>query len=222
MHKKTDIQHPTSPTAQRVAQALGDLIQESLTGCLKEVPEPMVRLLTQVGQIERGQQQLDRHLASIKQALENLGSAHELLENAGKTNQMLGQEHYEQRIIEPMVRSLFPVFDLMADSGRHHRDLHPTVTGLLDAISTQLQQFIAQYDIEIIDHTAGESFDPKLMQPVEWKTTSEKQLDGIVAQSLQIGFRAGQTRILRMETVSLFKYQPSSVPTVTFMERTES
>jgi len=137
-------------------------------------------------------------------------------------NQLLGQEHYDRHIIEPMLRSLFPVFDIIADSRNHHGHCGCNATGLMDSIHSQLLQFLANYDIEIIKHAVADSYNPKTMQAIKWEITSEKYLEKSVAQSLQIGFRLGQTRILRMETVSLFEYQPSKTNTNTLIERKEN
>jgi hypothetical protein len=59
------------------------------------------------------------------------------------------------------------------------------------------------------------------MRPVTWTPTKDKKLDGCVAKSLQIGFQQGEGKTLRLETVSLFKYQPSQTNAVTINERPE-
>ena len=153
--------------------------------------------------------------------MENTVSVSNLLEKAGETNLLLGKQHYQEHIIEPMLRSLFPVFDIIADSRRHHDNSAGNTTSLTDSIYSQLRQFIANYDIEIIEHSSGDSFNPKTMKPIKWEITSQEHLEKSVAQSLQVGFRTGQTRILRPETVSLFKYQPSKTNSVNLNERTE-
>jgi molecular chaperone GrpE (heat shock protein) len=221
MNEESDIQQEVSGAAWRLAQAFQELMGESVADCLKEVPEQIVRLSNQVCQVERKQQQSLHHFESIRPLLENTVSANNLLEKAGETNLLLGKQHYDEHIIEPMLRSLFPVFDIIVDSCRHHGHCGGNSTGLMDSIYSQLQQFIANYEIETIEHTTGEPFNPKTMKPIKWEITSEEHLENSMAQSLQIGFRLGQTRILRMETVSLFKYQPSKTNTNTLIERTE-
>jgi len=125
----------------------------------------------------------------------------------------LGKQYYQEHIIEPMLRSLFPVFDIIADSRKHHGDCSCNAMSLMDSIYSQLQQFLVNYDVEIFEHSAGDRFNPKSTKPIGWESTAEKHLENSIAQSLQAGFRLGQTRILRMETVSLFKYQPSKTNT---------
>lgn len=214
-------QHQASDAALQLAEAFQKLMEESTVDRLKEVSGQIVCLSNQVCQVERKQEQSLYDFESVKQQLDNLTSTNQLLENAGKTNLLLGKQHYDEHIIEPMLRSLFPVFDLIADCRKHHSNFSPKTIGLMDSIYSQLQQFIATYEIEIIEHAPGDRFDPKTMRPIQWEISSEKHLENAIAQSLQIGFRTGLTRILRMETVSLFKYEPSKTNTNTFMERTE-
>jgi len=212
-------QEKVSGPALRLAQAFHELMEEYAADFPEEVSEQIVHLSNQISLLERKQQQSLHDFEFVKQQLDNLTSTNKLLENAGKANQLLGQEHYEQHIIEPMVRSLFSIFDLMADSRKLHSDCSCKEMGLMDSIHSQLQQFLANYGIEIIKHTAGDSFNPKTMKPIKWEITSEEHLEKSIARSLQIGFRLGQRRILRMETVSLFKYQPSETNSVTLNER---
>lgn len=222
MNEESDIQQEeVSGTAWQLAQAIQELMEEYETDFPEEVSEQVVRLSNQVSQLENKQQQSINHLESIRPLLENTVSANNLLDKAGEMNHLLGKQHYEEHIIEPMLRSLFPVFDLIADSRKHQGHSGCNAAGLMDSIYSQLQQFCANYDIETFEHSKGDSYDPKIMKPIDRENTSDKHLGNTIAQSLQIGFRSGPTRILRMETVSLFKYEPSKTNTNTLMERTE-
>lgn len=112
MNEESDIQQEeVSEAAWRLAQAFQELMEEYATDFPEEVSEQIVHLSNQISQVERKQQQFLHHFESIRRLLENTVSANNLLENAGKANQLLGQEHYDQHIIEPMVRSLFAVID---------------------------------------------------------------------------------------------------------------
>ena len=221
MEKENGIQQQGKDAVWQLLKVLQQLIAASMSNCLQDMPRQIVQLSNQMSQLETKQQQSLYDSKSVKQQLENLASVNNLLENAGKTNHLLGQEHYDQHIIEPMMRSLFPIFDLIADYHKHHGISGCKAMGAMDSIYSQLQQFIANYDIEIIKHTAGDSFNQKTMKPIKWETTPEEHLEKTVARSLQIGFRSGQTRVLRMETVSLFKYQTPETNTNTLNERAE-
>lgn len=214
---ENNISQQGSEAVLQLFQVLQQLISTSVSHCLQDLSGQAVQLSNQLSQVENRQQQSVYDFKSVKQQLEGLTSMNNLLENAGKTNQLLGQDHYNQHIIEPMMRSLFPVFDLIADSRKHH---HDSTNKAMDSVYSQLQQFIANYNIEIVEHTAGDSFNPKTMRPIKWEITSEEHLEKTVARSLLIGFRSGP-RLLRMETVSLFKYQPSETNSVNLIERVE-
>jgi len=210
-----------SETALRLAQAFQKLMEESVVDFPQEFSEQIVRLSNQVSQIDVKQQQSINHFESIRQLLENTISTNNLLENASQMNLQLGIQHYDEHVIEPMLRSLFPVFDIIADYRRHHGVCDCNATTLIDSLWSQLQLFIANYDVEIFEHSTGDSYDHKTMNSIQWEFTSEEHLENLIAQSQKAGFKLGQTRILRMETVSLFKYQPSETNSVTFIEREE-
>jgi len=222
MNEESDIQQEeVSNTARQLAQAFQGLMEEYAADFPEELSEQIVRLSNQISQLETKQQQSLYDLESIRQLLENMVSTNNLLEKAGQINLLLEKQHYEEHIIEPMLRSLFPVFDIIADSRKHHGDCSCNAMSLMDSIYSQLLQFLANYGVEIFEHSTGDSFNPKSTKPIGWESTAEKHLENSIAQSLQAGFRLGQTRILRMETVSLFKYQPSKTNTNTLIERTE-
>ena len=221
MKEESDIMKQGSDAVLQLFQVLQQLMGTSMSNCLQNMPEQIVKLSNQLSQAETKQQQSLYDLESVKQQLEKLASTNKLLENASETNHLLGKEHYNQHIIEPMIRSLFSIFDLIMDFRKHHSDLNSKEMGLMLSVYSQIQQFIANYGIEIIKHTTGDSYNPKTMKAIKWEITSEEHLEKSVARSLQIGFRSGQTRILRMETVSLFKYQPSETNSITLNERTE-
>lgn len=221
MKEESNITQQGNDTALQLFHILQQLIGTSISNCIQDMPEQIAKLSSQVNQTETKQQQSLYDLESVKQQLDKLASVNKLLENASETNQLLSQEHYNQHIVEPMVRSLFSIFDLITDSHEHHSDLNGKEMGLMYSVYSQLQQFLSNYGVEIIKHATGDSFDPKTMSPIKWETTSEKHIEKSVARSLQVGFKSGQNRVLRMETVSLFKYQPSETNSVTLNERIE-
>ena len=210
-----------SRAALRLARAFQGLLEDCTEDFRSEMPEQIVHLSNQISQVDRKQEQSLHHFESIRQSFENMVSANNLLEKASEMSLILGRQHYDEHIIEPMVRSLFPVLDIIADSQKHHDYSGSNATALIDSIHSQLSQFLANYNVEIVEHSSGDSFDPKSMKPISWETTDQPRLENSIARSLQIGFRLGQTRILRMETVTLFKYQPSQIKTMKSDERTE-
>ena len=189
----------------------------------QKISEHTMPMLYQIGQIETKQQQSIYHLEALRKQLEVLVSNNKLLENASSTNQILSKQHYNEHIIEPMVRSLFPVFDIIEDAAKSWNDCSEKVnTRVLDffnAVLAQLTQFLVNYDVHIIRHNSSDKFNPLIMKPVKWVITDKRNLDGRMAESLQIGFRFGQDKVLRLESVSLFKYRASQTETITLNER---
>jgi len=117
-----------------------------------------------------------------------------------------------------MVRSLFAVIDLVEDVRKPRKD-NNCQTGqdqveLIEAISVQLEQFLQNYGIEVIRHQPNTQFNRQLMKPVSKISTSEKGLDSLVAKSLQIGFRWNQQRLLRPESVSIYKYVQANINSI--------
>lgn len=201
-------------------QVLQQLTAASMTNCLQDMPRQVTQLSNQVSQVETKQQQSLYNLESVKQQVEKLTSTNKLLENASETNHLLGKEHYDEHVIQPVVRSLFPVLDLIEDARKHWSN-SKRIIELFNVIWSQMEQFLAIYDVHVIKHAAKDEFNPQIMKAILWVPIDKKRLDGRVAESLQIGFQLGQIRMLRLETVSLFKYQPLETNSITLSERIE-
>lgn len=217
MSDESDIQQDeVSDVAWQLAEAFQELMEEFTADSPEELSEQVVGLSNQISQVERKQQQSLNDLESVKHQMDNFTSTNKLLENAGKANQLLGQEHYDHHIIEPMVRSLFPVLDLIEDAYKHWIS-SKQITELLCAVWSQMQQFLAVYDVHAIKHKPNRKFNPKEMKPIKWIPTDNSDFNGQVADSLRIGFRLGNERILRIETVALYKYQPSEINNVNIL-----
>ena len=155
-------------------------------------------------------------LEAIKKQVETVSVNSALLENANQTNRILGPQFYDERIIQPMARGLFPIVDFI-DTAREtiESDLpeHQSAIQYFIAIGAQLEQFFGNYGIESFSHKTEEQFKPKLMKPLKTISTNDADLDGLIAESLQRGFKK-QQRILRLETVSLYKYQEQKIETI--------
>jgi len=196
--------------AMLLGQGLLRFLERSNSRIAEKVLEKLIPLASQLTQVETGQKQTKFQLDSIEKILSNLSSHSKLLENASQTNLLLGKQHYEDHIIQPMARSLFAVIDLIKDAGKSRKDNNCQVdqdqAELIEAIRIQLEQFLGNYGIEVIRHQPNTQFDRQLMKPVSRVSTADKKLDGLVAKSLQIGFRWNQQRLLRPESVSIYKF----------------
>ena len=223
-----DSEHPEKRPTQAAAKtdpavslshALQELIDTAHQNSTEDMAEQNIPMLYQMGQVETKQQQCLYHLEAVGKQLQALTANHKLLENAGRTHQLLGEQHYQQHVLDPILRSVFPVFDLIQDAGKSS-DNQPS-GNLIQSVWAQLEQFLVNYDIHIIRHAAGDDFDPKIMKPMKWALTTDQALHRHVCESLQIGFRWGQKRILRHESVSLYKFQADETKSNSSNERIE-
>jgi molecular chaperone GrpE (heat shock protein) len=208
-----------------IAEGLAQLIIRANRGILQEYAESIMPTLNLVSRIETRQQQSVYHLEAIRKDLDTFLTRSKLLEKMSLENQALTSQHYQDHVILPVARSIFPVFDIIHDARNAWDDddslaARQTID-FANAISAQLQQFLLIFGIEVISHEPNAAFEPKIMKPVKVQTTNIESLDRLVARSLQVGFRLDQHRLLRLETVSLYKYQPGKFKTTTIHERKE-
>ncbi len=215
MKEKDVTQHdgispPGGDVVSLFSQALRQLMETSAKNCLQNLPEQVMNLSHQVHQIETKQQQFLFDFAAVKGYVEKLASTNQLLENADKMNYVLSAQHYEERIIEPMVRSLFVVIDLIEDVQRSS-PAGNSQGETFNAVKAQLLQFFASYGIEIVHHDHGSPFNPQFMKPVSMVPTQDNKLKNCIAQSLQSGFVWNRKRLLRPESVSLYKFENVNV-----------
>lgn len=150
-------------------------------------------------------------LEAIGRQVEGLSANARVLEDVSQANRMLGSEFYEERIIQPMVRGLFPIVDLLHDGMKKlesKQSRAKSTLRYLSALQVQVEQFLGTYGMETVSHETGDTFDPKTMKPLKQHPTDDPDLDGLVAESLQCGFRISE-RVLRLETVSLFRFENS-------------
>ena len=163
--------------------------------------------------IGAAQQQLASSVCNIDKQLQSLIVQNELLENISKENRILTQDHYQQCIIEPMVRSLFPIFDEVEEAKQRFQEAGKmngtAVYEVLDAILIHLLQLLSTYQVTQIKHNPNVKFDPKLMRPVKIISTEDRLLNSYVAGSLRTGFRWRQDKVLRPESVAVYRYEPS-------------
>ncbi len=203
--KHRDVSPEWLKPLMEICRLLGDSLAETIT-------ERMAGLLPD---FEAQRKQTAYALEDIQKRLDASIAHCELLDNANRTNRLLGDQFYDERIIQPMIRGLFPMADLLHQAmGRPGCDHAHLLT-----LRTQLDQFLTLYGVQAFHHEANSDFDPRIMKPLQTVASHEPDLDGLVAESLQCGFRTSQ-RILRLETVSLYKFETQpTTPTVANDER---
>jgi len=191
----------------------------------EETAGSLISFGNEINQLATKQQQAIYSMQKMEQHLEVLNSQGKLLENSSKENHLLGTQHYLEHIIEPMIRSLFPVYDVI-ESARslHHQqaDINSKrLYNVLEQLHVQLTQFFLTYQIEPIRNKHGAEFDPKMMKPIKYVQINKRELHGRIAECIQIGFRQGEQRILRPEGVAIYEYKNSELGPVADMKGTE-
>lgn len=143
-------------------------------------------------------------LREVKGCLQALYQKQEQFEESSKRETMLTEAFFESRIVEPMVKLVFPAVDMAGDCIAlfTKQNAEKFFRGLRDT----LIEFLARYDIEVIEHKHGDFFDRNVMQPVKFTATCEAVMADRVARSVRAGFRRGE-RTLRSEQVELFKWR---------------
>ncbi len=193
-----------SPAILQVALALDQLIITQN----KPIENITEHLLQIENKTAKNQQQIQTQFTNLNQQLKNLESTQALLETINETNRRLSDQFYNEQIIQPMTRSLFPLLDFtikVEESLKENTPRYQLALQYITAIQTQLDQFLINFGIERFHHKTEEPFNPKIMKPLKSILTNDKRLNSLVAESLLCGFKK-QERVLRLETVSLFKY----------------
>ena len=189
-------------TLAEIIEAMGDSFSEQLTA----------RIGGMMPDFEAQSKKAEYQLQDISKQIEAFAANGELLENVNQTNRLLGSQFYEQKIVQPMVRGLFPLWDLLCEGSPKLDATQPDDDSqlYLAALRVQLEQFLTCYGVESFNHDPGSPFEPKVMKPLQTTPTNKTGINGLVAESLHCGFRIHE-RILRLETVSLFTISETGV-----------
>ncbi len=195
LKQKTHVSEELFDLFNRALCLVGDSFSEKITARVSGI----------MPDFETQNKKVSYELDAIKNQIESFNAISGLLDNVNQTNRILGSQFYEERIIDPMIRNLFPMIDLI-DGARKKIESGSTALKQFVALQTQLEQFLATYGIERLRHKTQDECDSKTMKPLLTVITDNIDFDGLVAESLQCGFKT-KTRILRMETVSIYKHE---------------
>jgi molecular chaperone GrpE (heat shock protein) len=123
----------------------------------------------------------------------------------------LGEVHYTEHVIEPMVRELLPAFDMALTFRAAHCQKDSSITSAFRAIQSSRQSFLATYGIEHFLVPTGAKFDPATMKAVKVVPTDNEPMHNHVQGCLQAGFKGGR-RVLRPSSVVLWRYEKPHQP----------
>ena len=189
---------------------------EGLDALLLDNPD-MEQLLEGQKVLQSQLTEMRAEMTGLRKDLTQLMEIRQTLEVANQEFNRLGDLHWQQHIVEPMVRQLFPIFDLAiglrsAQRSEGGRDLEA-----MKAVQSMLQEFLGTHGIELIRPVRGKPFDPAAMQAIRVIPTTDRQQDKCVLACLQAGFRWSQGAAIRPASVQVSRWQPqedaASTPT---------
>jgi molecular chaperone GrpE (heat shock protein) len=218
---------PLRKAAIMLSKAIIHLCSEIDKNLSEKLQAHNLHVLSQLGQVETKQQQMTYRIEALIKKLDDLGSFKDLLEQEGQSKRILTTQHYEEHIIQPMAKTLAPIGDMVEDAQKTLRSkqdqANDRCVDLVDAIYSQLKQFFINYGIESIRHRPNTKFNPRLMKPIKIVPTTNMELDGCVAESLLAGLLFGKDRLVRPESVSLYRYEAvHETETLTLNERRDT
>jgi molecular chaperone GrpE (heat shock protein) len=190
-----------------------ELVKQTLD--LLSLPKQLRALVRQQGlqqhQAEEIRQQVSQCVQSVQdvaRCVEQLYQRQECLENAGRQQAMLTEQHYENHVIEPLARQLFPIVDLTERALSVGAGGQCSCHDVLEATRSQTLELLAYYSIAPFLATLGCPLDAKIMYPAEMRPTADPSADRTIAANIRCGFRRGQ-RILRPLHVAIYRLEIS-------------
>lgn len=183
----------------RLEKAIGE-VRENLGAQRDELDD----IRNGIGAVEAN---VDRATTAIQAMYERL----ECLNAANEQRSRLTERFFEETVLEPLVRRVFQLIDLLGGADAENTDGEAGASGadVLAATRAELLSLLSGYGVEPVYEEPGCRMDAKLMCPVRTKYTADPRLDLTVAESLRVGFRRGD-RVLRPQSVVVFRWAPSS------------
>ncbi len=201
------------PGSDLTLDAIVEIVLRRLTEGLRAETDVLLRpMYEQLEKVSQRQDQQACCLETVVHQIRTLESLEEMIKQSVTMNRSLSQQHFENHVIMPMVRSVVSVVDLVSE-GRAvwEKDDNSQFMDFVQAVETHLIQFLATYDVRLIRHKQLTPFNPRIMKPLKTVPTNFSKADKCVAQSLQMGIRLGKDRLLRHESVSVYQLQTETV-----------
>ena len=177
---------------------------------LDDLSEGQSGLLDGLNALVKEVTDLKKAQEETRNSVKTLADDHKALILANEQMGRLGEVHYNEHVIEPMVREVLPAFDMALTFRAAHRE-DSSVTSAFRAIQSSLQNFLATYGIEHFLVPTGAKFDPATMKAVKMVPTDNEQAHNHVQGCLQAGFKWGR-RVLRPSSVVLYRRETPCQP----------
>jgi len=188
-----------------------------MTAAQEEVEE----IETGVGEVNEAVRVLSQKVAMMAKdigelslVVEDLTRANRCLERASDQQTLLGERHYEDHVIAPLVNAVLSLIHLMDQCQPRESDPPEAVLGQLRqvqrAIRGGLEQLLFLYGVEMLRSEPNTEFNPRTMRAAQTVVTDDEGLDHRVARSLRCGMRRGR-RVLRCELVTVYRCQQKAI-----------
>jgi len=181
---------------------------DELTKWRRALDNKLQKIDERMEEIHKIAEETNKAVANCAHSVQTLSAKSKALEHASSELGRLGENFYERHVLEPMIRSIFPLFDLVEDAYPAEdkgKNADPG-TKLITAMGSEAIEFLAQYGIEPFRHEAGDKFDEKTMQPIKIVEAKGEEQDYKIKESCKSGFKWGQ-RVLRAEPVVLYRFK---------------
>ena len=153
-------------------------------------------------------------IGELSAAVEDLTKASQCLERASEQQALLGERHYEEHVIDPLVSTVVSLIYLMDECQADESDTPESIADQFrevnQAVRGGLEQLLAAYGVALFRSKPNTEFDRRTMRAAQTEVTNDKGLDHRVAQSLRCGVRRGE-RILRCEVVTVHRYEQKAI-----------
>ncbi len=171
---------------------------------MRAISEKLAALESGITVVEEQLGGLNARLEGVSERVQVVAASNAALTNASNEMSRMGNQFFEKRVMEPMVRSLFSLYDLLLATQAELQDEPGPAQETVAASLALLEEFLAIHTIEAYSHPVGARYEAALMQAVQSVETHTAHLDMTVAQSLRCGFR-GDDRVYRQESVVILK-----------------
>lgn len=203
------------PLEQMLAQAIAQILAMPQT--LEQIQQSQSEQREQIAKLEeihslqgRSLQKLEGSVLTQTEAVKALYGKQDCLEQTSRQQTLLSEQHYQEHVIEPLARRVFPLIDILSEaaSGSNDKLISDAQLDLFEALTANMYELLADYGVEPIQTSAGGPFEAKIMKPVRFVPTLRARQDKTIESVVRPGFRRGE-QMLRPVMVALYRFKDS-------------
>jgi molecular chaperone GrpE (heat shock protein) len=192
-------------------QCLGEIVNNAALAASREVASQTASLQSSLEKLVTALEETQKSQRMLDSRVQELVARSQLLERASQERAVLSEEHHQHHVIEPMIRLLFPVIDVLDKAkgvkGKDNVLVDRAQWAVVEQIQIYMNQFLSAHSVTVVRSQSGAPLNPKVMKPVQFVACQNIGQNSRVAKSLQAGFVQGTGRVLRFESVALYRYE---------------